>query len=71
VAALNAQYREAVQQAAAALEGTRRNDMPFLQRELQRLQSGLAIPATDEPDLPPSLKKLRSNYRAERARLGE
>lgn len=68
--ALDAQYREAVQrEAAAALEGTRLNDMPFLQRELQRMQRGEAMPATDEPDLPASLKRLRDTYRQERAKL--
>lgn len=70
VEALDAQYREAVQrEAAAALEGTRLNDMPYLQRELQRLQREEPMPATDEPDLPASLKRLRDAYRQDRAKL--
>jgi len=71
LAELNAQYVGSVQkEAAAALEGVRLNEMPFLQRELKRLQESPGVPDTDEPDLPDSLKRLREDYRRRRAELG-
>lgn len=70
LAGLNAQYRTAVQnEAAAALDKVRLDDIPHLQRELQRLENNEPIPETDEPGIPDSLKRLRGNYRQQRAAL--
>lgn len=70
LAGLNAQYRTAVQnEAAAALEKVRLDDIPHLQRELKRLENKEPIPDTDEPDLPAALKRLRDTYRQQRAAL--
>ncbi|MEN3943696.1 protein kinase [Prosthecobacter sp. SYSU 5D2] len=64
MADLRAQYVAAVQTAAnQALEKVRLDDLPYLQNELQLLQSGGDIPAMDEPNLPASLKILRQRYR--------
>ena len=72
VAVLDNQYRQAIQnEAAYALEGVQLKEMPFLQRELQRLQRGDPLPLVDEPDLPPRLKMMREKYREERAKLGK
>lgn len=69
-AELDRQYQAAVQKAAAeALDKVRLNDLPFLQKELQRLQNGEALPATDEADTPPALKQLRDQYRQQSAAL--
>jgi hypothetical protein len=70
LAGLNAQYRTAVQnEAAAALDKVRLDDIPHLQRELQRLENNEPLPETDEPGIPDSLKRLRDNYRQQRAVL--
>ena len=70
LAGLNAQYRTAVQnEAAAALEKVRLDDIPHLQREMKRLENKEPIPDTDEPDLPAALKRLRDTYRQQRAAL--
>lgn len=69
-AELDRQYQAAVQKAAAeALDKVRLNDLPFLQKELKRLQNGEALPATDEADTPPVLKQLRDQYRQQSATL--
>jgi hypothetical protein len=71
VAALNADYQTAVQnEASAALEKVRLDDLPFIQKELLRIQKGEPLPATDEADIPASLKRLRDNYRRKRAAIG-
>jgi hypothetical protein len=71
LAGLNAEYRTAVQnEATAALDKVRLNELPFYQQELQRLQSGEPVPATDEPNLPATLKRLREDYRRKKAALG-
>jgi len=70
--ALNAQYRAAVQaEATAALDQVRLNELPFIQQELQRLQNGDPVPDSDAADLPPSLKRLREDYRQKRASLAK
>lgn len=70
LAALEADYKAAVQaEATAALDKVRLNDLPALQQELQRLQNNEPLPATDDPGLPPALKKLREDYRQKRAAL--
>lgn len=69
-AALNANYQTAVQnEASAALEKVRLDDLPFIQKELQRIQNGEPLPATDEADIPASLKRLRDDYRRQRAAI--
>lgn len=71
LAELDAQYLKAVQkEAELALEQVRLNDMPHIQRELQRLQAGGLMPPVDEPGLPAGLKRLREVYRQQRQRLG-
>jgi hypothetical protein len=47
----------------AAREAKRADDLRALRQELQRLQKGVPIPATDEPSLPAVLKRLREDYR--------
>jgi hypothetical protein len=70
VAVLNAQYQTAVQnEASAALEKVRLDDLPFIQKELKRIQKGEPLPATDEADIPASLKRLRDDYRRQRAAI--
>lgn len=70
LASLDADYKAAVQaEATAALDKVRLNDLPALQRELQRLQNNEPLPATDDPGLPATLKKLREDYRQKRAAL--
>lgn len=70
MADLRAQYVEAVQEAAnQALESVKLDDLPYLQQELQLLQSGGDIPAVDEPNLPNSLRVLRERYREVRDRM--
>ncbi len=70
LAGLNAQYRTAVQnEAAAALDKVRLDDIPHLQRELKRLESIEPIPDTDEPGTPVALKRLRDTYRQQRAAI--
>ena len=67
---LDRQYQAAVQKAAAeALDKVRLNDLPFLQKELQRLQNGEALPSADEADTPIALKQLRDQYRQQSAAL--
>jgi len=67
---LNAEYRVAVQnEATNALEKVRLDDLPFIQKELQRIQNGEPVPEADEADLPASLKQLRADYRQKRAAL--
>jgi tRNA A-37 threonylcarbamoyl transferase component Bud32 len=69
-AELDRQYQAAVQKAAAeALDKVRLNDLPFLQKELQRLQNGEALPSADEADTPIALKQLRDQYRQQSAAL--
>jgi hypothetical protein len=69
-ATLNAKYQIAVQnEASEALEKVRLDDLPFIQKELQRIQKGEPPPATDEADLPDSLKRLRDDYRRQRAAI--
>jgi serine/threonine protein kinase len=69
-ATLNANYQTAVQnEASKASEKVRLNDLPFIQKELQRIQKGEPLPATDEADLPDSLKRLRDDYRRQRAAI--
>lgn len=69
-AEMDRQYQAAVQKAAAeALDKVRLNDLPFLQKELQRLQSGEPLPASDEAGTPPVLKQLRDQYRQQSASL--
>lgn len=71
LAGLKAEYRAAVQnEATAALDKVRLNELPFYQQELQRLQSGEPVPETDEPNLPATLKRLREDYRRKKAALG-
>lgn len=70
LAGLNAEYQAAVQaETAAALDKVRLDDIPHLQRELQRLQNNQPVPDTDEPDLPAALKRLREDYRQKRAAI--
>lgn len=70
MADLREQYVEAVQEAAnQALESVKLDDLPYLQQELQLLQSGGDIPAVDEPNLPNSLRVLRQRYREVRDRM--
>lgn len=70
LAKLNAEYQNAVQnEASAALEKVRLDDLPFIQKELQRIQSGEPLPTTDEAVLPASLKRLRDDYRRQRAAI--
>ncbi|GEP43582.1 serine/threonine protein kinase [Brevifollis gellanilyticus] len=72
LAALKAEYRNAVQsEATAALDKVRLNELPFFQKELQRLQNGESVPDTDEPNLPAALKRLRDDYRSKKAALGK
>lgn len=69
-AELDRQYQAAVQKAAAeALEKVRLDDLPFLQKELQRLQSGGQMPGTDEDGTPAVLKQLRDQYRRQSAAI--
>jgi tRNA A-37 threonylcarbamoyl transferase component Bud32 len=71
VAALNADYQTAVQnEASTALEKVRLDDLPFIQKELLRIQKGEPLPATDDADIPASLKRLRDDYRRKRAAIG-
>jgi tRNA A-37 threonylcarbamoyl transferase component Bud32 len=70
LAELNASYQAAVQkEASAALEKVRLDELPFIQKELQRLQQGAPMPDSDEADLPAALKQLRDDYRAKRAAI--
>ncbi|MES2598079.1 MAG: protein kinase [Verrucomicrobiota bacterium] len=72
LASLKAEYRNAVQsEATAALDKVRLNELPFFQKELQRLQNGESVPDTDEPNLPVALKRLRDDYRSKKAALGK
>lgn len=72
MAALMADYRAAVQnEATAALDKVRLNDLPFFQQELQRLQNGEPVPETDDINLPDALKRLRAYYRSRKAALGK
>lgn len=69
-ATLNANYQTALQnEASEALEKVRLDDLPFIQKELQRIQKGEQPPATDEADIPASLKRLRADYRRQRAAI--
>ena len=71
VAKLNAEYQTAVQnEASAALEKVRLDDLPFIQKELQRIQKGEPLPEMDDADIPASLKRLRDDYRRKRAEIG-
>ncbi|MCA1964807.1 MAG: protein kinase, partial [Prosthecobacter sp.] len=67
LAGLNAEYRAAVQaEATAALEKVNLNELPAFQKELERIQNGQPVPATDEPGIPAALKRLREEYRRKR-----
>jgi hypothetical protein len=71
-AGINAEYRTAVQnEATAALDKVRLDELTYIRKELDRLQSGQPVPDTDEPDLPASLKRLRDDYRQKRAALAK
>ncbi|MCX6857661.1 MAG: protein kinase [Verrucomicrobia bacterium] len=71
LASLNSEYQTSVQnEASAALEKVRLDELPFIQKELQRIQKGEPLPETDEADLPASLKQLRDDYRRKRAAIG-
>lgn len=70
LANLNAAYQAAVQkEASIALEKVRLDELPFIQKELARLQKGEPIPDSDESDLPASLKQLRDDYRSKRTMI--
>jgi hypothetical protein len=67
---LRARYVQSVQFAAQSARDQGRFDLlPYLQRELERLQSGAEPPDSAEPGLPQGLLELRRNYRAARAEL--
>lgn len=67
---LDARYLNAVQrEITAALDGSKLNDMPYLKRELERIQNSLPMPPEDDPGLPARLKQLRAIYRQELAKL--
>ena len=69
---INAEYRAAVQaEATAALDKVRLDELTYIRKELDRLQSGQPVPDTDEPDLPASLKRLRDDYRQKRAAIAK
>ena len=71
-AGINAEYRAAVQaEATAALDKVRLDELTFIRKELDRLQTGQPVPDTDEPDLPASLKRLRDDYRQKRAAIAK
>ncbi len=71
-AGIDAEYRAAVQaEATAALDKVRLDELTFIRKELDRLQSGQPVPDTDEPDLPASLKRLRDDYRQKRAAIAK
>lgn len=72
LAALNADYRAAVQnETQAALDKVRLDEIPYFQQELQRLQAGQPVPEVDDPSLPASLKRLREDFRRKKAALGQ
>jgi hypothetical protein len=71
-AGINAEYRTAVQnEATAALDKVRLDELTYIRKELDRIQTGQPVPDTDEPDLPASLKRLRDDYRQKRAALAK
>jgi tRNA A-37 threonylcarbamoyl transferase component Bud32 len=71
-AGINAEYRTAVQaEATASLDKVRLDELTYIRKELDRIQTGQPVPDTDEPDLPASLKRLRDDYRQKRAALAK
>lgn len=71
-AGINAEYRTAVQnEATTALDKVRLDELTYIRKELDRIQSGQPVPDTDEPDLPASLKRLRDDYRQKRAAIAK
>lgn len=71
-AGIDAEYRIAVQnEATTALDKVRLDELTYIRKELDRIQTGQPVPDTDEPDLPASLKRLRDDYRQKRAAIAK
>lgn len=54
---------------ATAQQGGNRDEIAFFRGEKKRLEANEDIPMTDETIIPPSLVKLRTNYRTQLARV--
>jgi Leucine-rich repeat (LRR) protein len=52
-----------------AQQGGNRDEIAFFRGEKKRLEANEDVPMTDEPIIPPSLVRLRTNYRTQLARV--